>query len=208
MTDDELKQLFASIAIEQKETSAQIKELVACNKATDAQLKVTDTHLKATDAQLKATDLQIKELGKQIGGLGEKFGSFTEGMAFPAMRKVLRDQFGMEAITTRYEVKRNGNLLELDVFAYSNGQDQKAIIVEVKSHLREKHITRLLKVLTDEAKHYLPEHANKKFYGILATVDAQESLKAQVINNGLYYAEIHDDVFALKVPSDFQARTF
>jgi hypothetical protein len=172
MTDEELKQLIASLA------------------------KV-----------LKTTNKQLKELGKQIGGLGEKFGSFTEGMAFPSMRKVLRKQFGMEAVTTRYEVKKNGHLLELDVFAYSNGADNKAVIVEVKSHLREEYIARLLNVLK-EVKQYLPEHASKKFYGILAVVDAQESLKAQVLNNGLYYAEIHDDVFALKVPLGFQAKSF
>lgn len=163
MTDEELKQLVANLAIfhsnfamEQQKTESLIREL--------------------RDSQ-KATDKQIKELGKQIGGLGEKFGSFTEGMAFPSMRKILREQFGMEAI------------------------------VEVKSHLRDEYITRLLTILK-EVKNYLPEHANKKFFGILAVVDAQDSLKAQVLNNGLYYAEIHHDVFALKVPLGFQAQVF
>jgi len=172
MTDDELKHLVASLAIAQKQT-----------------------------------DKQIKELGKQIGGLGEKFGSFTEGMAFPSMRKVLQEQFSMEAITTRYIVRKDGKTLELDVLAYANGSAQTAMIVEVKSHLREEHIDHLLTVLK-EVKDYLPEHANKQFYGILAVVDAQDTLKTQVLNKGLYYAEIHDDVFALKVPNGFQARAF
>lgn len=48
----------------------------------------------------------------------------------------------------------------------------------------------------------------KKFYGILAVVDAQESLKAQTLKSGLYYSEIHDDVFSLKTPANFQARAF
>lgn len=197
MTDEELKQLVANLAvfhsnfaIEQQKTESLIRELRDSQK----------------DSQ-KATDKQIKELGKQIGGLGEKFGSFTEGMAFPSMRKILREQFGMEAITTRYEVRRNGKTLELDVFAHSNGTEQKAVIVEVKSHLRDEYITRLLTILK-EVKNYLPEHANKKFFGILAVVDAPDSLKAQVLNNGLYYAEIHHDVFALKVPLGFQAQVF
>ena len=47
MTDDELKQLVASLAIDRKET----------------------------DKQFKETAKQLKELGKQIGGLGKKFGS-------------------------------------------------------------------------------------------------------------------------------------
>lgn len=211
MTDEELKQLVANLAVfhsnfamEQQKTASLIRELRDSQTASQQEFAVSQKELRASQ---KATDKQIKELGKQIGGLGEKFGSFTEGMAFPSMCKILRKQFGMEAITTRYEIRRNGKTLELDIFAYSNGTEQKAVIVEVKSHLRDEYITRLLTILK-EVKHYLPEHANKKFFGILAVVDAQDSLKAQVLNNGLYYAEIHHDVFALKIPLGFQAQVF
>ena len=53
MTDAELKELVASLAIAQRENDRQLKE---------------------TDRQLHK---QLKELGRQIGGLGEKFGGFT-----------------------------------------------------------------------------------------------------------------------------------
>ena len=56
MTDIELKDLVASLAIAQKETDRQLQE-------TDKQLRL----------QLMETDKQLRELGKQIGGLGEKF---------------------------------------------------------------------------------------------------------------------------------------
>lgn len=186
MTNEELKQLVASLAISQRQVDEELKQLAT---------------------QMKATDRQIKELGKQIGGLGEKFGSFTEGMAFPSMRKILRQQFKMDAISTRYTVHKNGKNFELDVFAYANGLEQSAIIVEVKSHLRDEYIVRMLELLK-EAKQYLPEHANKDFYGILAVVDAPEHLKAQVLKQGIYYAEIHDNMFKLKTPPGFQARSF
>ena len=51
MTDYELKELVASLAVSQKET--------------DRQLKQTDKQLKQTDKQLKQTDRQLKELGQQ-----------------------------------------------------------------------------------------------------------------------------------------------
>ena len=86
MTDEELKELVASLAVAQRETDRQLKE-------TDRQLR---KQLKETDRQLRK---QLKELGKQIGGLGEKFGGFTEGMAFPAMSKILTETFGMEVVT-------------------------------------------------------------------------------------------------------------
>jgi hypothetical protein len=174
---------------------------------TDRRFQETDQKFQETDRKIQATDRQIKELGKQIGGLGEKFGSFTEGMAFPSMSKILTERFGMEAVTTRYRVRKNGQNLELDVFAYSNGTTQKAMIVEVKSHLREEHIDRMLTLLST-AKQFLPEHTDKAFYGILAVVDSPAQLKTRAIEQGIYYAEIHDDTFELKVPDSFQARAF
>jgi len=56
----------------------------------------TDKRFKETDERFKATDRQLKELGKPIGGLGNKFGGFTEGMAFPSMRRILRERFNLE----------------------------------------------------------------------------------------------------------------
>lgn len=186
MNDEELKQLVASLAIDQKELVARMKE---------------------TDERMHSTDKQIKELGKQIGGLGEKLGSFTEGMAFPSMQKVLTETLGMEAVTTRYKIRKDGKTLELDVFAYCNGQQNKAVIVEVKSHLREEHIDQIMRQLS-EVKQFLPEHADKQFYGILAAVDSPDYLKERVLSKGLYYAEIHDNLFELKTPPVFQAQAF
>ncbi|MDD2724711.1 MAG: DUF3782 domain-containing protein [Methylovulum sp.] len=207
MTDEELRQLVASLAIDQKALAAQVKATSEQLKETDLQVKATSAQMRETDVQMKKTDHQIKELGKQIGGLGEKFGSFTEGMAFPSMQKVLAERFGMEAVTTRYKIRKGGKTLELDVFAYCNAQQNKAVIVEVKSHLRDEHIEQLLKQLT-EAKTFLPEHADKQFYGILAVVDSPEDLKQRVFDNGLYYAEIHDNLFELKTPATFAAKAF
>jgi len=179
MTDEELKELVASLAIEEKNLQARMNQ----------------------------TEKMIKELGKQIGGLGEKFGCFTEGMAFPSLQKVLREQFGMDSIATRYKVRQQGRVLELDVFGHTNGMANQAVIVEVKSHLREEHIEQILQQLR-EVKTFLPEHANKTFVGILAVVDSTEYLRQNVLNEGLYYAEIHHDIFQVKVPENFKARIF
>ncbi|MCF7988048.1 MAG: DUF3782 domain-containing protein, partial [Methylovulum sp.] len=94
MTDDELKQLVASLAIAQKKTDKQFKE--------------TDKQIKKTDKQIKETSKQLKELGQQIGGLGKKFGSFTEGLALPSMTKILRERFKMEVISPSVRVSKNG----------------------------------------------------------------------------------------------------
>jgi hypothetical protein len=211
MTDDELKELVASLAIAQKETDRQLQETGLQLRETDKQLKETDRQLQKTDKQLQETDKQLRrqlrELGKQIGGLGEKFGGFTEGLALPSMSKILTERFGMEVVTPRFKVRKQGQTLELDVLAYANSEQNAAFVVEVKSHLRPEGIDQLRQILT-RFRQLLPEHADKKLYGILAVVDAPEDLRQEVLASGLYLAGIHEDQFQLEVPENFQPRVW
>jgi len=185
MTDEELKELVAKLALSQQET--------------DRQLKETDRHLKETDRQLRR---QLKELGRQIGGLGDKFGGFTEGMAFPSMSKILTERFGMEVITPRVKARKGGDTLELDVFAYANSNVNEAYVVEVKSHLRPDGIAQLRDILQRFRK-FFPEHQDKKLYGVLAVVDAPDDLRREALAAGFYLAGIHDQQFIMETPADF-----
>ncbi len=193
MTDDELKQLVASLAIAQKKTDKQFKE--------------TDKQIKKTDKQIKETSKQLKELGQQIGGLGKKFGSFTEGLALPSMTKILRERFKMEVISPSVRVSKNGIDAEIDVLAYANSAINEVYVVEVKSHLREEAITQLNNLMAN-FKTLFPEHKDKKLYGIIAAVDMSEILKQRVLSAGFYMARIQDETFSLDVPDDFQAQCF
>ena len=190
MTDEELKDLVASLAVAQRET--------------DRQLKETDRQLKETDRQLRK---QLKELGKQIGGLGEKFGGFTEGMALPSMTKILTENFGMEVVTPRVKVRKAGRSLELDVLAYANSECNAAYIVEIKSHLRPDGIEQLKNIL-EQFRHFFPEHADKALYGILAVVDAPEDLRQEALSAGIFMAGINDEQFKLEVPRNFQPKSW
>ncbi len=197
MTDDELKQLVASLAVAQEHTDKQIGELRVSQQETDRQLKETNRQLRR----------QLKELGKQIGGLGEKFGGFTEGMAFPSMSKILTDQFGMEVVTPRVKVKRGGEKMELDVFAYANSERNEAFVVEVKSHLRPEGIDQL-KAMLGNFRKFFPEHNNKKLYGMLAVVDAPDDPRQEALSEGLYMAGIHNDQFMIETPSNLQPKVW
>jgi len=191
MTDQELKDLVASLAINHQKMA----EESALSR-------------KEVDRAIKETDKAIKELGKQIGGIANKFGSFTEGLTLPSMTKILSEQFGMTTINPSVRVRdKNGNEQEIDVLAYANGEINTAIIVEVKSHLREEGIEQLLKQCRD-FRVLFPELADKKLYGILAAVDANQQLQQKVLAQGLYFAKIHDEQFSLCVPKDFKPFCF
>jgi hypothetical protein len=186
MTDQELKDLVANLAVAQDRTDQQIAE---------------------NQKLFKETDQRLKEVARQIGDLGNKFGSFTEGMAWPSMQKLLRQKFKMDTIGPRVIKRLNDRTMELDVLAYVNGETNAACVVEVKSHLRADGVKQMLQTMR-EFTHFFPEHRGKKVYGILAVVDAPENVKKQALDAGLYLARIHDENFTLDVPVDFRARDF
>ena len=193
MTDEELKELVASLAVAQQETARQMLE--------------TDRKMKETDRQFKETDKQLKELGKQIGGLGEKFGSFTEGLALPSMAKILSERFGMEVVSPSVRVSKQGEHMEIDVLAYANSEVNEAYVVEVKSHVREEAIDRLQAIL-ERFRRFFPEHKDKAVYGILAAVDLSAELRERILKAGFYVARIHNEVFELDVPANFRAKAY
>jgi len=188
-------------AQQQEKAIAEIWEMF---RRTDERL---DKLFRETDERRKETDRQLKELGKQIGGLGSKFGGFTEGMAFPSMHKILTEKFKMEVVGQRVESRKNGDILEVDVLAYSNGEAKEVYVVEVKSKLREDNLQEMLRDL-EKFPRFFPEHKDKALYGIIAAVDVSKQMKQKVLKAGLYLALIKDDVFSLDVPEGFEAKTF
>ncbi len=235
MTDEELKELVADLLISQREnlafqketnaamqenlafqketrgsieeTNAAIKETRASIKETNAGIRELRASQRETDRQMKETDRQIKELGRQIGGLGRKFGGFTEGMAYPSMKRLLRKRFHMETITPRVDISRNGKHMELDVLGYSNGKGNQVVVVEVKSRLTPEGIDQMEQTMTrfDE---FFPEHRDKRRFGMIAAVDFSPNVEFQTQRRGFYLARIQDELFVLRSPELFQPRYF
>ena len=209
-TDRQLKEQLS-------ETDRQLKgQLSETDRQLKGQLSETDRQLKEqfseSDRQLrdqmKETDRQITRLGQQLGRLGEKFGGFTEGMAFPSMKKLLGERFRMDVISTRDLSRKNGHSMELDVLAYSKSPEIKeAYIVEVKSLLREDGLQQMKRILRD-SREFFPVLADKKVYGVIAAVDFSDDVRAKVLREGIYLARIHDEEFELEIPEDFKPRAF
>ena len=213
-TSEDVWRLLAELTTAQKETDRQLKETDKQLKEVSQQQKETELLLKEVSQQQKEnaqqqkeTDKQLKELGKQIGGLGAKFGSFTEGLALPSMETILRQRFGMEVVSPSVRVSKEGQHLEIDVLAYTNGELNTAYIVEVKSHAKEESITQLKSIL-QRFRSFFPEHKDKKLYGILAAVHVSPELREKILQEGFYVARIHDQVFELDIPDNFQPQSY
>ena len=197
MSTAELKQLIESIAISQRETDRQMKE-------TDRELKELG---KETDRQMKETDRKLKELGKQIGGLGNKFGAFAEGLAFSSIERILRADFGMEAVTPRFSVVKGGECEEYDVLAYRNGATKQGLIVEVKSHL-DLATVKQMKRKMDHLFRWMPEHRDKEFQGMVAYVEGSAAARQAVLAQGWHLVQVGEDWFDLKNPPGFVPKIY
>ncbi len=208
MSITELRELVASVAATQKETALQMKDTDRRMAETDAQMKETDRQMKETDRQMKDTDRRLKELGIQIGGLGNKFGSFTEGLSYRSVARILREKFGMnDFIAPSVRVSRGGREEEYDILAYSNGTLDKGLIVEVKSKLRREDITQMKRKM-EGIFEMMPEHRDKTFQGLLVCISGSMELKRDVLENGWHLAHLSDDLFELETPGDFVAKTY
>jgi hypothetical protein len=208
MSTAELRELVASLVLSQKETDRLQKENALSQKETDRLFKENALSQKDTDRLLKQTDRQLKELGKQIGGLGNKFGSFAEGLSYRSIARILKEKFGMnDFIAPGVQVRRSGLQEEYDILAYSNGSQDQAMIVEIKSNLRREDIAQMQRKMDGVFK-LMPEHRAKTFQGMIACVSGSADLKHQVLENGWYLAHIGDDLFELETPADFVAKSY
>jgi hypothetical protein len=221
MTDIELKELVASLAVRQTDSEQRmdraeryleqagrdLAESAERHKEIDRTLAESAERRKEIDRERQETWRQIKELGKQIGGLGQKFGGFTEGMAYPSMKKILEQKLHMDTVSPRVSSRKNGRTMEVDVLAYSNSAVNEVYVVEVKSHLRDDGVDQMLRILR-EFHHFFPNHDGKKVYGILAAVDFPDDVRDRVLREGIYLACIHDENFELAVPEGFQPRAY
>ncbi|MDZ7880969.1 MAG: hypothetical protein U5L45_25080 [Saprospiraceae bacterium] len=204
MSDKELKDLVASLAIAQKEVTRQMEE---SNKRMEESNKRMEESNKRVEATQREAARQIKQTQKQLGELGNKWGTFAEGMAVAYIKRILFEKFNITAVSERFLKRMNGETIEMDAFGYENSTVNTAAVVEIKSHLREDAAEQLERIMADFPK-FFPDHADKKLYGIIACVYAPENIRNLLRKKGIYLAVLNDDVFELCpfqnfIPKDF-----
>jgi len=167
----------------------------------------TERKFQATDKAFIETDPCSESLHKVMRDLENKFGGFFDGMVFPSLEKILFEKFKMEYISHRSWKRKNGEFIELEVFAYANKKKKEAIIVEIKSRMQEEHVDEMLHTL-NRFSHFFPEHKDKALYGIIAAEEVTEHIKQKVYKSGLYLAMIRDYTFIIDVPEKFKPKRF
>ena len=125
MTDTELKNLVASLAVESAKTDERFRvlreEQAIRDKKLDEQFKKTDEEFNKIAEQFKKTDEKFKQLGLNIDGIARTQGEITEDYFFDILKKdkrVANLQFD-EIAKNSYKYVRNDMKGEYDIILFN-----------------------------------------------------------------------------------------
>lgn len=183
---DEIKQILRDVAIRQAETEKQTAE-------TDKRLDRIAILSEQNAERQAETDRQIQRVDKQLGELGNKWGSFTEGLLERSVQRIMVKDLGITDTSFGATKYKDGKTIEIDVLGVSNGTNNRVVIAEIKSHLRETAIEQIQQQLS-EYLYFAPEHKDKELLGLIACISAAPNIIQQALKAGLIVLIVNDNL--------------
>ncbi len=208
MTDEELKQLVASLAIgqqklqlAQQKTDEQLQKTDEQLRLTDQQLRLTDQQLKVTheelrnnivelqlaqkktDEQLRLTDEKLKKVGELLGNIGRNQGDIAEEFFFNSLAKHPHLGSLIFEDIAKNNHKQRGKIQEEYDLILTNRDSIGIVEVKYKAHLQD--LTKLMRKL----KHFkllFPIYQHYKIYGAIAAFYLNDETKYQALKQGLF----------------------
>ena len=209
MTDQELKDLVASLAVDSKnlhaaqmETREQMKLTDEKIKETSAQMKLTDEQIKETTAQMKLTDEQMKRNDKmltdKLNRMGITLGNVTNNQGDVAEEFFFNSLANAPHLGSIYfdDIEKNGHKRrgkteeEYDLIM-TNGDV--VGIVEVKYKAHENDLDRLDRKMQNFKKLF-PIYQNYKQYGAIAAFHINDDAKEAALSRGYFVLQRSGDL--------------
>ena len=187
---DEIKQILRDVAIRQAEFA---KEFEIQKAEADKRQAEADRRQAEIDRRQAETDRQIQRVDKQLGELGNKWGSFTEGLLERSVQRIMVKDLGITDTSFGATKYKNGKTIEIDVLGVSNGNNNRVVIAEIKSHLRETAIEQIQQQLNDYL-YFAPEHKDKELLGLIACISAAPNIIQQALKAGLIVLIVNDNL--------------
>ncbi len=184
MTDDELKALVGSLAVDSK-------ELREAQKKTDEQLNRTDEQLQLTIEQMKHTDEKLKSIGIQLGNMSKNQGDVAEEFFFNSLVK--DNHLGpihFDDITKGMQKHRGDIQAEYDL-VMTNGEAVGIIEVKYKAHKND------LDKLERKMRHFkklFPIYNAYKLYGAIASFHINDDAKREALARGFFVLQRSGEV--------------
>jgi len=160
MTDIELKNLVASLAVSQAKTDEQIRE---------------------TKDAIKDMSITLKNLGLNVDGINKTTGLEAEEFFYSSLNKEkILNNVRFDSIMSNILVDKDDRTHEMDIFL-ENGNS--VGIVEVKHRVKEKDIKQLKKIV-DNFSFFHPTFKNYKIIPALAGKVFPRHIQNKALKNG------------------------
>jgi tRNA G37 N-methylase Trm5 len=173
MTDQELKDLVASLAVDTALFKAANAKAQAENAAGFAALRV---------AQAK-TDAKYASTIEMLNGITESQGLVAEEFFFNSLADALKvGGVQYDGITSNVKRKANGKQVEIDLLL-DNGSS--LAIIEVKYRARTKNVEQLQKTIATY-RELFPHHKDFKIYGGIASFNLDDEVTAHAHEQGFF----------------------
>jgi len=180
-----------------RETGQKIREVSEQMKETD---RIINQRFEKTDRQIELTSQEVKRTSQEIGNLSSSVGRIIESMVASGVVDKFR-AFGY--VITKYSSKvvfgkdelNNG---EIDLFL-ENGDI--AIIVEVKTTLKPKHVSKHVERIEKYRRYTDSNGGDKRRYigAVAGAVVSEETVKF-AHRNGMYVIVQSGKAFEIKAP--------
>ena len=157
---------------------------------------------KETDRRMQETDRRLRKLDDLFNG---QWGKLMEALVEGDLIELL-GQRGIDVKRTATNLKNPGETRrwELDIVAYNGGE---VVVVEVKTTLKVRDVDHLIGLLRD-AEEELPEYAERRIYGAVAYLKADESSAVYAERQGLFVIRATGSSASITNGPDFTPRTF
>jgi hypothetical protein len=202
MTDDELKALVASLAVDsknmheaQKTTDEQMKLNALAQKTTDEKMKLNALAQKATDEQMKRNDKMLTEkldrMGITLGNIGQNQGDVAEEFFFQSLIKDNHlGKIHFDDVVKNME-KHRGQIQEEYDLVMTNGEAIAVVEVKYKAHKND------LDKLDRKMKHFkqlFPIYQAFKQYGAIAAFHINDDAKEEALRRGYFVLQRSGDL--------------
>ena len=176
MTDQELKDLVASLAINSAKTDAQMAK-------TDTQISRLEIAQLKTDTQLAKTDAKLDKLAKLYGGSANNQGDVAEEFYYNSLKDKLKvGGIQFDYIEKNVTRRKNNVEDEYDILLI-NGKVVYIIEVKYKTHPRD--LERIINKKHPNFKKLYPEYKDYKHLLGIATFHITDELKEDALRMGI-----------------------
>jgi len=200
MTDQELRDLVANLAISQAKTDAQMKALRESQAKTDAQMQKTDEQMKKTDERFEDLRASNKRMGILLGNISNNQGDVAEEFFYNSLEEK-KDLAGIHYdFIDRNASRSKGNLRDEFDIVMVNGKD--IAIIEVKYKAHEKDLERLITKKQENFKELFPIYKDYNHHLALASFYMPPELKEKALENNVIVLQRKGDVIETFIPKN------